>query len=142
MSDDQWVWRCDRVIPSNTADGRRVLEEILQQLELLDWVSHDVFSVHLAVEEALVNAIAHGNKFDPRKQVEFSCRISAELVRIEITDQGDGFDGTALPDPTDADHLGAPAGRGVLLMKSFMSRVKYQASGNRVVLEKDRCPAE
>ena len=138
MCTSDWIWRCDRVIPSGTAAGQRVLEEVLHTLKQRQWSRHDVFSVQLAMEEALVNAIKHGNGFAPDKQVHVSCRVSPELVRIEITDEGEGFDPAMLPDPTDAEHIRTPSGRGVMLMRNFMSRVEYNESGNGVVLEKRR----
>ena len=111
---------------------------MLRQLQSYRWVEQDVFGVHLAMEEALVNAIAHGNRFDADKHVQITCRISPELVRIEVTDEGDGFDSTAVPDPTSPDRLETPGGRGVMLMRAYMSRVEYDVSGRRVVLEKKR----
>ncbi len=138
MSEEQWIWRCDHVIPSDTAAGRRVLEEVLQELEARHWCPHDIFSVHLAMEEALVNAITHGNRLDPQKQVKICCRISPQLMRVEISDEGPGFDPSTLPNPTDPDRIECPCGRGVLLMRAFMSRVEWGDSGNRVVLEKER----
>lgn len=138
MSQQQWVWQRDRAIPSDTAAGRRVLEEVLQELQSRHWSQRDIFGVHLAMEEALVNAIMHGNSLDPAKRVRISCRISPQIVRIQIVDEGNGFDPAKVPDPTDPDRLESPAGRGVMLMKAFMSRVKYNPSGNCVVLEKER----
>jgi len=138
MSEDHWIWQCEHVIPSDTASGRRVLGEVLGQLRSGRWDAHDLFSVHLAMEEALVNAIQHGNRFDQDKQVRITCRISPNLVRIEISDEGPGFDPAVIPDPTDAAHIASPGGRGVMLIKAFMTRVQYDASGNRVILEKER----
>ena len=66
-SDEQWTWQCDRVIPSDTAVGRRLLDDVLRQLETLHWGRRDIFGVHLAVDEALVNAILHGNAADERE---------------------------------------------------------------------------
>jgi serine/threonine-protein kinase RsbW len=141
MPKQRWIWQCDRIIPSDAADGRRIVDEILQQLQARNWSEDDLFGVHLAFEEALVNAISHGNKSDRRKQVEISCRISPQTVRIEIADQGQGFDPSTVPDPTDPRRLETPGGRGVTLIKAFMSRVKYNAAGNRIVLEKNRSTA-
>ena len=138
MSEEQWIWRRDHVIESDTAAGRRVLDEVLQELQARHWCQRDVFAVHLAMEEALVNAIIHGNRLARDKHVRISCRMSPELIRVEISDEGPGFDPDALPDPTDPDRLGCPGGRGVLLMKAFMSRVEWGGSGNHVLLEKDR----
>jgi serine/threonine-protein kinase RsbW len=138
MSEEQWIWRRDHVIESDTAAGRRVLDEVLQELQARHWCQHDVFAVHLAMEEALVNAIIHGNRLARDKHVRISCRMSPELIRVEIADEGPGFDPDTLPDPTTPDRLGCPGGRGVMLMKAFMSRVEWGESGNRVVLERRR----
>jgi len=138
MSEDQWIWQCEHVIPSDTASGRRILGEVLGQLRSRQWGAHDLFGVHLAMEEALVNAIQHGNRFDEDKQVRIACRIAPGLVRIEITDEGEGFDPAAVPDPTENGRLESPGGRGVMLMRAFMTRVEYNESGNRVILEKER----
>ena len=137
-SDDNWTWQCDQVIPNDPAVGRRLVDALLEQLEALQWSRRDIFGVHLAVDEALINAILHGNAMDDAKHVRFCCRLSPEKVRVEITDEGPGFNPDSLPDPTDAEHLNCPGGRGVLLMRSFMSRVEFRDHGNHVVLEKVR----
>ncbi len=138
MPAQQWTWQCERVIPSNPGSGSPLLKEILHQLEKHDWPEHDVFGVHLAFEEALVNAIKHGNRFDPSKKVYVRCRISTAAIQIEITDEGEGFDPSKVPDPTDPDHLEAPSGRGIMLMRNFMTKVEYSAAGNMVFMEKRR----
>jgi len=142
MSDSQWIWQCDHVIPSRPEASRQVQEEILEQMARLHWGDHDVFSVRLAMEEALINAIKHGNHYDPGKHVQIRCGLSKALLRIEIEDEGKGFDLAAVPDPTDPDNLESPCGRGIMLMQSFMSRVEFNEVGNRVVLEKDVSPPE
>lgn len=138
MSDEHWIWHCDQVIPSDTAAGRRILDQVLDQLKAQQWAGHDIFCVHLAMDEALVNAIMHGNRFDAGKQVRISCRLAPERVRITIADEGAGFDPNALPDPTTPARLREPRGRGVMLMRAFMSRVEFSREGNCVVLEKQR----
>lgn len=142
MSDSQWIWRCEHVIPSRTEESRRIQDEILEQMQRLQWGEHDVFSVRLAMEEALINAIKHGNHYDPGKQVQITCCMSPDLIRLEVEDQGRGFDLASVPDPTDPDNLESPCGRGIMLMRSFMSKVEFNLSGNRVVLERERTPPE
>ncbi|MBN2215750.1 MAG: ATP-binding protein [Pirellulales bacterium] len=141
MSEPCWIWQCEHTIPSRAGAGRKVRQEILRQLKQRKWGKHDVFSVHLALEEALVNAIRHGNALDAAKTVHVWCRMSDDLVRIEVTDQGNGFDPARLPDPTDHEHRDIPSGRGVLLMRRFMDRVEFNEQGNAVLLEKRRTPA-
>lgn len=139
---EHWIWRYDRVIPSDSAAGRRVLNDVLAQLESQHWLQHDIFGVHLAMEEALVNAIQHGNRLDTRKRIHVICTMSSDRIRIEIADEGRGFNPNTLPDPTCNERLEASSGRGVMLMKAFMSRVEYNTTGNCVVLEKDRGKTE
>jgi len=138
MGHNHWIWRSDHTINSDLSAGRRVLDELIRQLHTHRWNRRDVFGVHLAIEEALVNAICHGNREDPRKQVQVRCRLATDRVRVEIADEGPGFDPSRVPDPTDPGRLENPKGRGLLLMRAFMSRVSFQDSGRTVILEKDR----
>jgi serine/threonine-protein kinase RsbW len=137
-SNQSWVWQCDQVIPNDTAVGRGLLDELLRRLEAMHWGRHEIFGVHLAVDEALVNAVLHGNALDKDKHIRFRCWVSPEKLRVEITDEGPGFDPNKLPDPTDTARLECPRGRGVLLMRAFMSHVEFHDRGNHVVLEKER----
>jgi serine/threonine-protein kinase RsbW len=134
---EHWTWSFDKVIPNDTGVGRQLLEELLRQLEAQHWTHRDIFGVHLAVDEALVNAVLHGNRLDESKRVRFCCWLSPQKIRVEITDEGPGFDPDSLPDPTDDAHLGCPGGRGVLLMRAFMSHVEFRDHGNHVILEKE-----
>lgn len=138
MPDNDWIWQCERVIPSRPGAGREAQEEILQQLARHHWIEHDLFCVQLAMEEALVNAIKHGNHFDVSKQVRIACRLAPDRVQIEVADEGSGFNPALVPDPTDSANLESPSGRGVMLMRSFMSRVEFNDAGNQVLLEKER----
>jgi serine/threonine-protein kinase RsbW len=128
----------DVVIPSDTAMGQEVQERIVSHMERLDFPMRDVFGVRLALEEALVNAIKHGNGMDPDKNVRIQWQISPEFVCVEIEDEGPGFVPEAIPDPTEEENLERPCGRGIMLMRSFMSRVEYSGRGNKVLLEKRR----
>jgi serine/threonine-protein kinase RsbW len=129
------------VIPSDTSAGQAVQERIVARLEQLEYSSRDVFGVRLALEEALVNAIKHGNRMDPEKSVRVECSISAEFLRVVIEDQGSGFHPEDVPDPTEEENLERPCGRGIMLMRAFMSHVEYQGRGNVLILEKRRVPA-
>ena len=128
----------DVVIPSDTALGQEVQERIVGRLEELEFPPRDVFGVRLALEEALVNAIKHGNGMDPQKNVKIHWKIDPDYVYVEIEDEGPGFVPEDVPDPTAEENLERPCGRGIMLMRSFMSRVEYNERGNRVILEKRR----
>lgn len=138
MANHDWNWQTDRSIPSETGAGRSVQEELLRQMEAAGWGQHERFSVRLAMEEAIVNAVAHGNRYDTAKLVRVRCWLSRELVRIEVCDEGAGFDPACVPDPTDPERLECPCGRGLMLMRHFMTRVRHTDSGTTVVLEKRR----
>jgi len=125
-------------IASETSLGREVQDRIISVLENRAYSDRDVFGVRLALEEALVNAIKHGNGMDPAKQVQIDCRFDDDGVRIVIEDEGPGFDVTSVPDPTAEENLDKPGGRGIMLMRSFMSHIEYNELGNRLVLEKRR----
>ncbi|WP_417847738.1 ATP-binding protein [Thalassoglobus sp.] len=125
-------------IPSDTSQGHEVQERILTQLEQVGFTDRDLFGVKLALEEGIVNAIKHGNGMDPNKNVFVKCEYDGELVRVIIEDEGPGFDINDVPDPTDDDNLEKPSGRGLMLMKAFMTNIEYNDSGNRVTLEKKR----
>ena len=132
------AWRLVVNLPSERGSNRQVTDQLLEQLGVHGWPPADIFAIHLAAEEAIVNAIVHGNKLDPTKKVHVECEISTAVVRISISDEGAGFDPASVPDCTVEERLEAPSGRGVMLMKSFMTSIEYNATGNAVVLLKRR----
>lgn len=136
MAEPSWTWEINREIPSCSVHGHRLIMEIVEQLQQLRWNPRDVFGVHLALEEAVVNAIKHGNADDPDKKVQVSCKLSEQRCWILIEDEGPGFNPSNVPDCTLDENLDKPSGRGLRLMRNFMSRIEYNESGNRVVMEK------
>ena len=137
MSHEQQRWQHDFELPSERGSSRIVLDELLAQLGRFGWEQSDIFGVHLAAEEAIVNAILHGNQLDPGKMVRVSCEVSSRQVRLRVTDEGPGFKPETVPDCTREDRLDMPGGRGLLLMRSFMTTIEYNDRGNSVLLEKD-----
>jgi serine/threonine-protein kinase RsbW len=142
MLADGWTWCFERKIASDPMEGRMVVAELLGELERRHWDEADVFAVHLALEEALVNAIKHGNHKDRSKSVDVVCRLKPDRVQIEITDEGEGFDPAAVPDPTTEENLEIPSGRGLMLMRCYMTSLEFNPKGNRVTMEKVRTPDE
>jgi len=140
-ADGNWLWSIEETIPSDTTEGQRLVKELLEQLEQAEWEMRDTFGIHLAAEEAIVNAIKHGNKLDPDKSVHVIFRVSREEVILQITDEGPGFDPEEVPDPTLDENLDVPSGRGVMLIRSYMTEVQYNESGNSVYMHKKRSPS-
>jgi serine/threonine-protein kinase RsbW len=125
-------------IPSDLSEARRVQDLIEEALQASAYTEHDIFAIKLALEEALVNAIKHGNQMDPEKRVFVAYRVTAERFDIRITDEGAGFNPADVPDPTDPANLERPCGRGLLLMRGFMTEVEYHGKGNVVTMAKVR----
>lgn len=105
-------------------------------MEEQGFAPRDVFGVRLALEEALVNAIKHGNKMDPTKNVRVRWRLDSEHIHVSVEDEGPGFDVSQVPDPTEEENIDKPGGRGIMLMRAFMSLVEYNETGNRLTIEK------
>lgn len=125
-------------IASDLGEARRVQETIEEALQTTGYSEHDIFAIKLALEEALVNAIKHGNQMDPDKRVFIAYSITAERFDIRITDEGAGFNPDDVPDPTAIENLERPCGRGLLLMRGFMTHVEYHGKGNVVTMTKIR----
>lgn len=134
-------WQKAIDLPSERGSSRLILDELLEQLGHHGWSPSDIFAIQLASEEAITNAIVHGNQLDPAKRVHVSCSVTPAIVRIEVEDQGLGFDPGKVPDCTLEERLDVPSGRGVMLMRSFMTTVAYNTTGNRVTMEKTPSPA-
>ncbi|MCY2948913.1 MAG: ATP-binding protein [Gemmataceae bacterium] len=130
------------VIPSDPAEARSVQDRIELSLAASDASERDIFCIKLALEEALVNAIKHGNQLDLSKSVSISYQVLRLSFEIRITDQGPGFDPDDLPDPTAIENLERPCGRGVMLMRHYMSDVEYYPPGNSLRMRRDFKPKQ
>lgn len=119
-------------IPSDPDDAHRVRDQIEQALTAQQFSEQDIFGIKLALEEALVNAIKHGNQMDRSKKVHIAFHVRPERFEVCITDEGPGFDPTDVPDPTAVENLERPCGRGLMLMRHFMTEVSFSREGNSV----------
>ncbi len=128
----------DLVILSDPAEARRVQDDIEHALKAFRFDDREIFSIKLALEEALVNAIKHGNQMDHTKKVRISYRINPDRFDVHIADEGHGFDPEDVPDPMAAENLERPCGRGLLLMRHYMTEVTFHAPGNRLTMSKVR----
>jgi len=127
----------DVVIPSDPAQARAVQDRIEQLLMERRLNERDLFGIKLALEEAIVNAMKHGNQMDRAKTVRIAYRVDAYRFEVSITDEGPGFDPEDVPDPTAFENLERPCGRGLLLMRHYMSEINYSSRGNCVTMAKN-----
>ena len=132
MAESLPVFRCDHTLRELRAGLEAVQAEIAQVLAARGYEEGAMFAIRLALEEAIVNAFRHGNRSDPKKVVFFRAEIDGETARFEVEDQGPGFDPRTIPDPTDDDNIEIPSGRGVMLIKAYMSEVEYLKPGNKL----------
>lgn len=124
-------------IPS-TPTGRQEAEaQVMKLADELGFSEEAKFSIKLAIEEAIVNAMKHGNRFDKRKKVYIRYGGSGQTFTVTIRDEGHGFDRSTLPDPTSPENLALPYGRGVMLMEAYMDDVQFSVKGNEVTMVKE-----
>lgn len=130
-------------IPSDFIAGRDIQRRIIERVEGFDYDKGSCFAIKLALEEALINAIKHGNKLDPNKQVHIEATVTPEQTEIIIEDEGPGFERTCVPDPTADENLDKCSGRGILLMEAYMDHVEFSKGGRRVrMVKKNRSDAK
>ncbi len=150
------------VLDNNVAQIRHLIETFDGHLP--SWAMDERLRISMALEEALTNAICHGNlEVDSRlkdqedicafenlvnerqdcapfceRRVRVQAEFSSEQIIFKINDEGPGFDVTALPDPTAPENIMKPSGRGLLLIRTFMDEVTHNDTGNRITLVKRR----
>ncbi len=123
-------------IPSNPRYIKKIISRIVDILVERRINKSIIFDVRLSAEEALLNAIEHGNKRRKGLLVEASFSIDDKQLELVIKDKGSGFDKIALPDPTKDNNILRSHGRGVYLIHKLMDKVEYSRKGNAVKLIK------
>lgn len=113
-------------------DVEHVQREVEGAIRARGYDDDAAFAIRLCLEEALVNAFRHGNRLEPGLCVEFRAEIGDQSCTFEVQDQGEGFDPLGVPDPTADENLEIPSGRGIMLMRAYMSEVQYLDPGNRL----------
>jgi serine/threonine-protein kinase RsbW len=136
-SDGPCAWT-RKTLPTRLDVIRATEAEILDRMKALGYDEDRCFAVRLAFEEALVNAMKHGNAMNPARRVRLRYRVLADRVEIHVCDEGRGFNPCKVPDPTSEENLHKPCGRGIMLMRSYMDKVSYGGSGREVHMVKYR----
>ena len=104
----------------------------------------ETFRITMAVREAAVNAVLHGNEYDPAKQIHVDFENTGQSLVFKISDQGKGLDPETLPDPREPENLLRGTGRGIFLIRSFMDEVHFRQlqPGTELTLVKHLAPAD
>ena len=123
-------------IPSSVGAIHRVQTAVHEVMKRFGYDDDACFAVKLAIEESIVNAMKHGNKFDPERSVHVRYDVDDRQVRVCIKDEGRGFDPRTVPDPTREENLTKPHGRGIMLMRAYMDTVAYSDCGTEVTMIK------
>lgn len=117
---------------------------ILDAARRLGFDEDALHEIGVSVRESLVNAVAHGNRFNAKKKVHLMLSEEPDKLCIEIADEGAGFDADAVPDPLGEGNLLRQSGRGLLMIRAFMDEVsvtRREPSGTLVRMVKLRRPA-
>ena len=123
-------------LPSVLSLMHIVLEYLIKRVEKLGVVKSEQSNLFVALDEAFVNAVKHGNKFDAAKLIRISADVTSKEAKFTIEDEGEGFDVNAIPNPLDPENLFKTSGRGVLFIYNIMDEVKYNERGNRLTMVK------
>jgi serine/threonine-protein kinase RsbW len=133
---------CVMEIPSTLRAAREPEDVILREAEARGYAEETLFAVKLALEEAMTNAVKHGNDCDPGKRVTVRYRVTDETIEVVVRDEGGGFEPDGVPDPTTPDRLPLPNGRGIMLMRAYMDQVHYRRNGTEVYMMKRKGASE
>ena len=123
-------------LPSTLSLMHIVLEYLMKRVEKLGVVKPEKSNLFVALDEAFVNAVKHGNKYDSQKLIRIAAEISKQEAKFTVEDEGEGFDVAQIPDPLDPQNLFKTSGRGVMFIYNIMDEVKYNDRGNRLTMVK------
>jgi len=127
----------EMVVPNDLLSARQSEERIMNDLAHCNYSANVTFAIKLSLEEALTNAVKHGNNNDASKRLVVRYSVNPRRVIIMVRDEGHGFAPTRVPDPTADENLECPSGRGIMLMHAYMTRVHFNKAGNEVWLLKE-----
>ena len=159
---------CYYVLGHQTGATKALISHLQSHLDRLEGCTEvDRLRVGTALAEALANAIDHGNlELDSKlrqqdlttyrrvgneraqqapyrdRKVHVTARVTPDVATFVVRDEGPGFDPSQLPDPTDAENLTKPSGRGVMLIRTFMDEVTFSTRGNEITMVKRRACEE
>ncbi|HVA97568.1 MAG TPA: ATP-binding protein [Bacteroidia bacterium] len=114
----------------------RFIEEVCEKFHITE---EHYGNILIAITEAVNNAIQHGNKSNPNKSIEITLTAEKNKISFTIEDEGNGFDYSNIPDPTNPENIEKPNGRGVFLMRNLADKVCFYDKGKKVELDFNVC---
>ncbi|MDO8525864.1 MAG: ATP-binding protein [Candidatus Omnitrophota bacterium] len=123
-------------ITSEIKNIRKASSRILDSLFQYELDEEVLFDIRLSAEEAIRNAIVHGNRNNKKLHVKIHYRVENDSLNIEVEDEGLGFKPEELPDPKVSGNRLKESGRGICLIKRLMNRVEFNKKGNKIFMEK------
>jgi serine/threonine-protein kinase RsbW len=130
------LWQEERL--AGLADVEGVCDNILSQMVAAGFSRKDHFGMRVSLEEALINAFKHGHGGIPGKTVRIRYTVTVQRAIVEIKDQGPGFDPDKVPDPLTASNIGRSSGRGLFLIRHYMTAVRFNYRGNCITMCKEK----
>lgn len=131
---NQAVRMTESVSVRSPADMSAVIENVASMMAHSGFTRRDIVGVRVALEEAVLNSFKHAYHNAPGKPVIIRHAIDRDQVRLEVEDQGSGFNPELVPDPTSPENWEHDSGRGIFLMRSYMNSVSFNDRGNCVTL--------
>lgn len=127
-------------LPSTLSTVEAIESKTAELAQQAGFDEDTVSQIAMISREAAANAVLHGNKKDPNKQVRATFSLTSESLSIQVADEGTGFDPESVPDPLSPEGLLKPSGRGIFLMRAIMDEVHFRqlSPGTEITLVKHR----
>jgi serine/threonine-protein kinase RsbW len=121
---------------TSKAENIILVERMIEDVCDVFNISEDYYgNILVAITEAVNNAIYHGNKANPTKNIDIFFKSFSDHVSFIVKDEGTGFNYDSLPDPTNPENIEKPNGRGVFLMRNLADKVSFEDNGSKVILD-------
>jgi len=135
----EFTFELNEIIQTDLKNVIPFVEKVSKKILELTSMKEETFRIKLVLEEAITNAMRHGNHLDARKNVKIKILANEFRILAEVTDEGEGFDFLNVADPTIKENSTRPGGRGVYLMREIMDEVKFYDGGRTVTMVKNFC---
>ena len=131
-------------LDSNLDSVNKIEQTAEQYAERAGFDEDTAAHIAMAAREAAVNAVMHGNSYDPEKHVDVVFETTPESLTMRVSDQGPGLDPDTIPDPLAPENILRGSGRGIFLIRAFMDEVHFRQlhPGTELTLIKHRSPAQ